>query len=1104
MAQLFYTGSGAPSTAPLFPERLYVDTVNGVIYTSKGTTDASDWVKTSGFMWQGQYDEAQAYSQGDIVAYFNSLYINIIPSTGIAPTTTSNWTLILAAGVTGTANGLIDGGGIVWLTGYTYKVSAATYSINGIVYASPETIVTLPAADSTYTRIDLIIVDTNNVASVLEGSPAASPVQPTVSPTSEFSLTFITVPPDSTTDPGITTEAIFTDASSWAATHSGTGVVTDSTVNPYEGVYCIEFTDVSHGVVNRVDLIRATPLDPSTIDNIVFYVSSKAAMNNKNIGFTLTLYSDGVKVGNNAYISQGRYGFDSTNPIYQQVVVPLNAFGVPAGMLFDTVRFASALAVGYIHSGWYIDDVFTQAGISANTANSYLLYKGEWNNTTAYAKNSVVSYGNLLFFALQGSTATTPVDGSVWKLAASTALDTDGLDEGSTNLYHTGSRVLSTILSGFTAGTGTVVATDTLLQAIQKLAANITAAVTGVSSVNGESGGVTLGTDDINEGSTNQYFTNARTFLAPLTAFTAAAGTISISDTLQSVLQKLQGNIEGKQASLGFTAEDSANKSTSVTTDATSDTKYPSVKSIYDWVVGLSYATSSDLSTGLSAKLDASVYNPVYLGRYTSLGALETAYPTSSYGKYAIVDPGTGTNALEYIYDEQDGWVPSSASGTTLTSTDGLTEGSTNLYFTDSRVRSAVLAGISFATSTAAVATDTVLVVLGKLQAQLNSLTTVVSGKQASLGFTPENSANKDVSGGYVGRTLNKINFSNDAGTYTSFFTNANASVRTYTFKDADGMVAFTTDVATTVLADYIDTTTGVVDNTCTVLSAIQILYANQLDQSNYLVPSGSSNTKYLTGDGFGGASWTVLNTSKVPESGANVYFTNARTIAATLTGFTSGAGTVVSTDSVLAAIQKIVGNLAAWKVPAGGTSGQVLAKSSGTDYAVVWSTPSGGGGGGYQSALVNFSFSYSNSTTLSANQNLTVFSDITGFSTTNSPTQTITLPSGTYKLILRGLLHQAGRLNTAIKLCKTTSPYAAYATGNTNVSYAYQNICSYTFSPLASASAEGIIVSEYYLVLTGSITFILSNDGVDKALAGASFTASSSVDGVLDILKLA
>ena len=51
--------------------------------------------------------------------------------------------------------------------------------------------------------------------------------------------------------------------------------------------------------------------------------------------------------------------------------------------------------------------------------------------------------------------------------------------------------------------------------------------------------------------------------------------------------------------------------------------------------------------------------------------------------------------------------------------------------------------------------------------------------------------------------------------------------------------------------------------------------------------------------------------TSTVAE-GSNLYFTNARAIAAPLTGFTSGAGTVASSDSILTAFQKLDGNIAA------------------------------------------------------------------------------------------------------------------------------------------------------------------------------------------------
>ncbi len=52
-------------------------------------------------------------------------------------------------------------------------------------------------------------------------------------------------------------------------------------------------------------------------------------------------------------------------------------------------------------------------------------------------------------------------------------------------------------------------------------------------------------------------------------------------------------------------------------------------------------------------------------------------------------------------------------------------------------------------------------------------------------------------------------------------------------------------------------------------------------------------------------------NTDQLTEGTTNLYFTATRAINALLTGFTSGAGTLTAADSILAAIQKLAGNLA-------------------------------------------------------------------------------------------------------------------------------------------------------------------------------------------------
>jgi hypothetical protein len=119
-----------------------------------------------------------------------------------------------------------------------------------------------------------------------------------------------------------------------------------------------------------------------------------------------------------------------------------------------------------------------------------------------------------------------------------------------------------------------------------------------VTSVNGLIGAVVLDTSNIAEDS-NLYFTQARVLSAILTGYVSGAGTISATDTVLQAIQKLNGNIAGKQDSLGFTPENVANKENS--TIDTNTTKYPTVNL---------------LKTGLDAKLN--VTNPEFVGQISS------------------------------------------------------------------------------------------------------------------------------------------------------------------------------------------------------------------------------------------------------------------------------------------------------------------------------------------------------------------------------------------------------------------------------------------------------------------------------------------------------
>lgn len=144
---------------------------------------------------------------------------------------------------------------------------------------------------------------------------------------------------------------------------------------------------------------------------------------------------------------------------------------------------------------------------------------------------SNITEGTNLYYTEGRVSANTSVSANTAKVGYTTSLfnadlatkTTSNLAEG-TNLYFTNARAISAPITGFTSGAGTITATDTILQAIQKLDGNIAGAGS-VDSVNGSTGVVVLDSDDIDEGSANLYFTNSRAKSASVVNSTAGSET---------------------------------------------------------------------------------------------------------------------------------------------------------------------------------------------------------------------------------------------------------------------------------------------------------------------------------------------------------------------------------------------------------------------------------------------------------------------------------------------------------------------------------------------------------------------------------------------------
>ena len=222
-----------------------------------------------------------------------------------------------------------------------------------------------------------------------------------------------------------------------------------------------------------------------------------------------------------------------------------------------------------------------------------------------------------------------------------------------------------------------------------------------VDSVNGATGVVVLDTDDINEGSTNFYYTSGRFD----TSFSTKT-TSNLSEGTNLYWTTARGD-----------AVFDAKLSTSTTTDLAEGTNlYYTDGRVQSYVSGTMINDSVSSTTGLysSSKIDAIVAGALnYKGAYDATantpdlttgaptGTLNDFYKVSVAGSQDINGTGAITlNVGDDIIFNGTTWdvfqstnavnSVNTKTGTVVLDTDDIGEGSTNLYYTDARALSAV------------------------------------------------------------------------------------------------------------------------------------------------------------------------------------------------------------------------------------------------------------------------------------------------------------------------------------------------------------------------------------------------------------------------------
>ena len=276
--------------------------------------------------------------------------------------------------------------------------------------------------------------------------------------------------------------------------------------------------------------------------------------------------------------------------------------------------------------------------------------------------------------------------------------------------------------------------------------------VGGVTSVNSQTGAVTLTTTNVTEG-TNVYFTNARALGVPLAGFdNSLTGAITASDTIVQAFGRTQNQLNAKLSSVlfvdwsttGVQTIDPArltlgagNASKAMVTNASG---FVVAAGTTATEVGYLSGVTSAIQTQLNAK-QASISKTTTqdVSKLRVYGAnannyVEISAATLTANRSLIFPDSNGTSG-QYLSTDGAGnlsWATpiggvisvNSQTGAVSLTTSNISEG-TNLYYTNARAIASTISAPTL-TNSAIAASDTIQTALGKLQAQFNNVLSVV------------------------------------------------------------------------------------------------------------------------------------------------------------------------------------------------------------------------------------------------------------------------------------------------------------------------------------------------------------------------------------------
>jgi len=239
--------------------------------------------------------------------------------------------------------------------GLVFQSTLITGSLNGVTINIPQNLnIVLNPADPTNDRFDLFVVNTNNTLTVLQGTPSANPVKPSIDQLTQFEIGFVRVSAGQATPSELSNVTVYNEdlgqPTEWNfSTSLPAQIIPGSTANPQSGEKSIYFKDLP--MEGLVTFQAASAINASDIQSVTFKIKKNSVSGA--VGISFYLGNDTDNVGDAVLIFDGQFGFDGSNTSsYQNIVIDREDFNLPT--VADITKMGFLVRQGF---DGYIDNI---------------------------------------------------------------------------------------------------------------------------------------------------------------------------------------------------------------------------------------------------------------------------------------------------------------------------------------------------------------------------------------------------------------------------------------------------------------------------------------------------------------------------------------------------------------------------------------------------------------------------------------------------------------------------------------------------------------------------------------------------------------------------